>query len=272
MNLRAGVLRLGVLVALVAYGPVARAAEAPGTTLTVFAAASLQAPFTALADRFEAEHPGVRVRLNLAGTPQLATQLTQGAAADVFASADEQWMADVLAQGLVAGTPEVFARNTLAIVVPGANRAHVRDARDLARRGVTLAVALEQVPVGRYTRTTLQRLARQRGFPADYDRRVLANVVTEEENTKAVLAKVRLGEVDAGVVYRTDAGPTLAGAVTLLPIPLPDTAQVVARYPIAVVRASPVPALAQAFVELVVGNTGQSVLISHGFRPAAADR
>lgn len=248
------------------------AAAAPTTTLTVFAASSLQEPFRELAARFEAAHPGVQVRLNLAGTPQLAAQLAQGARADVFASADEHWMTDVQTRGLVSGTPEVFARNTLVLLVPRTNPARIRDARDLARRGVKVAVALEQVPVGRYTHETLRRLAARPDFPADYAQRVRANVVTEEENVKAVVAKVQLGEVDAGIAYRTDAPARLARSITVLPLPLPDTAQVVARYPIAVVRTSRAPALAQRFVDLVVGNEGQTVLMSHGFRPAAADR
>lgn len=263
-------LAAGVLLAVLAV-PTGRA-EPSATTLTVFAAASLQAPFEALAHRFEAEHPGVQVRLNLAGTPQLATQLAQGADADVFASADEHWMSDVQAKGLVRGTPEVFARNTLVLIVPRANPGRIHTLRDLARPGVKLAVTLEQVPAGRYTIETLRRLARQPGFPADYERRVRANVVTEEENVKAVVTKVQLGEVDAGFAYRTDAPARLARVLTVLPIPLPDTAQVVARYPIAVVRTSRSPALAQAFVDLVVGNAGQTVLMAHGFRPAAGDR
>ena len=196
----------------------------------------------------------------------------QGAQADVFASADEHWMNETQGKGLVRGTPEVFARNTLVLIVPRANPARIHTLRDLARRGVKLAVTLEQVPAGRYTNETLRRLGTQPGFPADYAQRVRANVVTEEENVKAVATKVQLGEVDAGFVYRTDAPARLAGAITVLPIPLPDTAQVVARYPIAVVRASRSPLLAQAFVDLVVGNAGQTMLMAHGFRPAAADR
>ncbi|MEY4070580.1 MAG: hypothetical protein RL721_1194 [Candidatus Eisenbacteria bacterium] len=266
-----GILRAAMLAALLWLAGRTEAAP-PSTTLTVFAASSLQEPFEELARRFEAAHPGVRVRLNLAGTPQLAAQLAQGADADVFASADEHWMLDVQGQGLVSGTPEVFARNTLVLLVPRRNPARIRDARDLARRGVKVAVALEQVPVGRYTQETLRRLAARPDFPADYLRRVRANVVTEEENVKAVVAKVRLGEVDAGFAYRTDAVARDARTLTVLPIPLPDTAQVVARYPIAVVRTSRAAALAQAFVDLVVGNEGQTVLMSHGFRPAAADR
>ena len=266
-----GILRAAMLAALLWLAGRTEAAPPP-TTLTVFAASSLQEPFEELAQRFETAHPGVRVRLNLAGTPQMAAQLAQGADADVFASADEHWMLDVQGQGRVNGTPEVFARNTLVLLVPRRNPARIRDARDLARRGVKVAVALEQVPVGRYTQETLRRLAARPDFPADYLRRVRANVVTEEENVKAVVAKVRLGEVDAGFAYRTDAVARYARTLTVLPIPLPDTAQVVARYPIAVVRTSRAAALAQAFVDLVVGNEGQTVLMSHGFRPAAADR
>jgi molybdate transport system substrate-binding protein len=244
----------------------------PATTLTVFAASSLQEPFGVLARRFEATHPGVQVRLNLAGTPQLAAQLAQGAAADVFASADETWMEDVRGKGLVTGTPEVFARNTLVLLIPRTNPARIRHLRDLARPGVKLAMTLPQVPAGRYTSEALRRLARQPGFPADYERRVRANVVTEEEHVKAVVTKLQLGEVDAGFAYRTDAPVRLARGLTVLPLPLPDSAQVVARYPIAVTRGSRSPGLAQAFMDLVISNEGQSVLMSFGFRPAAADR
>src|SRR6266487_5348147 len=190
--------RVAPLLALVALGsaagscPAFAGAAAPGSaTLTVFAAASLSDPFAELGQRFERARPGVTMRFNFAGSQQLATQIEQGAAADVFASADARWSGSANERSLLAGGPIVFARNRLVVIVPGANPAHLRRLQDLARPGVKVVLGAEPVPVGRYARRTLENLSRAPGFAADYSRRVLANVVSEEENVKSVVAKVQ---------------------------------------------------------------------------------
>ena len=259
-----------LLAAWLALGVAGVAPAAPRTTLTVFAASSLQAPFETLAQRFERAHPGTRVVFNFAGTPQLAAQLAAGARADVFASADERWMDDVRGKGLLGSDPERFARNRLIAIVPRTNPARIGRLQDFTRRGVKLALALENVPVGRYTRDALAQLARRPDFPPDFARRVLANGVTEEENVRAVALKVQLGEVDGGFVYRSDVSGALARYVSVFE--LPDDVSLRIAYPIALVRAGREPALARAFLDLVLSNEGQTVLMTHGFLPAATDR
>ena len=234
-------------------------------TLRVFTAASLADGFAEIARRFEHTHPGLDVRLNLAGSQQLATQIEQGAVADVFASADTRWMDYVRERSLLAGDPRVFARNRLVVILPRANPARVVALRDLARRGVKLVIGAEAVPVGRYTREAFQNLARGEGFGADYERCVLANVVSEEENVKSVVGKVQLGEADAGVVYRSDVTPAVARSVRALEIP--ESANVIAAYPIASLRAARWPQAARDFIALVLSPEGQRILRRHGLIP-----
>jgi molybdate transport system substrate-binding protein len=246
--------------------PAAHAAGRPEQTLRVFAAASLADAFREIATAFEREHPGLRVQLNLAGSQQLASQLANGAAADVFASADARWMSDVRDQSLLNGEPRVFAHNRLVVILPRTNPARIDRLHDLARRGIKLVVGADAVPVGRYSREMLQNLSRLDGFDPDYARRVMANVVSEEENVKSVVGKVQLGEADAGIVYRSDVTPALARYVRALEIPGP--ANVLASYPIAVLAGARMPDDARAFVALVLSPSGQSVLQRRGLIPA----
>ena len=162
----------------------------------------------------------------------------------------------------------MFARNRLVLIVPRTNPARIGRLEDVARRGTKLVVAADAVPVGKYTRESLQKLANTNGFPRDYDRRVLANVVSQEENVKSVVSKVQLGEADAGFVYRSDVTPAVARYVSQIEIP--DEANVIASYPIAVLKDAKNPEAAQEFVALVRSAEGQRVLQQHGLLPAAA--
>jgi molybdate transport system substrate-binding protein len=234
----------------------------------VFAAASLTDAFNELGRRLEQQNPGVRVRFNYAGSQQLVLQLQQGAEADVFASADGRWMRAAQEDGLLAGSATLFARNRLVVLVPGANPARVDALADLARPGLKIVLAAEAVPAGRYTRQALDRLAGAPGLPADYAFRVLANVVSEEDNVKAVVNKVELGEADAGFVYRSDVTPGVARATKVLEIP--DRYDAMAAYPIALLRGSKHVALARRFLELVLGDSGQAVLERHGLTRRSA--
>ncbi len=249
----------------VLVGSSSRSAAQRSTTLTVFAAASLTEPFTSLGKSFEAAHPGTTVRFNFTGSQQLVLQIQQGAKADVFASADERWMQTAKDSGLVEGEPALFAHNELVVIVPVANPAGIQRLQDLSRSGVKLVIAAEAVPVGHYTREMLAKLSSHPGFGSKYGQQVLANVASYEENVKGVIAKVELGEADAGVVYRSDA--TGAGASQVSVLTIPDAANVIASYPIAVVRGAPSPELAKAFVELVRSAPGQESLKKSGFRP-----
>ncbi len=265
---RIGPAAAAALAALSAWAPAATAQAPVEPELVVFAAASLSGAFQDLGAAFERAHPGTRVRLNLAGSQQLAVQIEQGARADLFASADERWMAFAAERRLLAGPATVFATNRLVVILPASNPGRIGRLEDLARPGGKLVVGAESVPVGAYTRQVLARLAGAPGFPAEYERKVLANVVSQEENVKAVLAKVQLGEADAGVVYRSDAVGSAARHLRLLPVPA--ARNVVARYPVARLREARAPAAAAAFLALVLGPEGQAVLTRFGLEPVAS--
>jgi molybdate transport system substrate-binding protein len=242
------------------------ALEAP-STLNVYAAASLTEAFQELGQLLERAHPGLTVRFNFAGSQQLALQIEQGAPADVFASADQRWMDYVVEKGQVVGEPPIFARNRLVVVVPRTNPARIGRLEDLTRRGTKIVLAAEAVPVGKYTRDALAKLAGAEGYPKDYDRRVLANVVSQEENVKSVVAKVQLGEADAGIVYQSDVTPSVSRYVRVFEIP--DPYNPIAIYPIAVLKSAANAEAALQFVALVTSPQGQAVLQRYGLLAAA---
>ena len=256
------------LLAVMLPGIAAAARTAPAAhTLRVFAAASLSDAFGDIARTFEASHPGTAVQLNLAGSQQLAAQLDQGAAADVFAAADDRWMATARDHGLIDGDAVVFAHNLLVLIVPRTNPARIGRLQDLAKPGVKLVVGDVAVPVGNYSRQVLQNLARSDGYAPEFAKRALANVVSEEDNVKSVVAKVQLGEADAGLVYRSDVTPAVARYVRVFTIP--DAVNVRANYPIAAVKAAPQPELARDFIAAVLSAAGQAALSRGGLLPAA---
>ncbi len=235
-----------------------------GTTLRVFAASSLTGPFMDMAKAFEAEHPGVAVALDFGGSQRMRSQLEFGAKADVFASADTVQMEALVAADLVSGTPVDFALNGLVIIaVP---EGPVNEISDLALPGVRVVLAQRNVPVGSYSRRVLENLAKDRslGLGGQFENRVLENLVSEEPNVRTVAQKVTLGEVDAGIVYRTDtARAEAAGNVRVISIPV--LANVNAQYPIAVLEEGSEPELAQAFVQFVLSESGQRILNEYGF-------
>lgn len=218
--------------------------------LTVFAAASLKAPFTALAQSFEASHPGTKVTLSFAGSSDLATQLSQGAPADVFASADPANMAKVTGAGLADGSPRNFASNTLTIAVPPANPAGITSFADLARPGTRVVVCAPQVPCG------------AAAVAVEGKTGVRLAPVSEESAVTDVLGKVASGEADAGLVYVTD---VLGAAGKVKGVPFPEAASAVNTYPIAALRGGREKNLAQAFLDEVTGAEGQKVLADAGF-------
>lgn len=258
---------LPLLLAAACWSPPTAAQEAG--TLTVFAAASLSRAFEELGGVFEHARPGIVVRFNFAGSQQLAVQLEHGARADLFASADERWMRYTEDRGLLAAPPRLFAHNRLIVIVPAGGSIPVRRLQDLARPGTKLVLAAEAVPAGRYSREVLARMEAAPGFPRGFARQVLANLVSEEENVRAVVAKIQLGEADAGMVYASDASGNAAARLTLLAIP--DELNVLASYPIAPLRGARAPGLAKAFVELLLGIEGRRILERHGFVPAARE-
>jgi molybdate transport system substrate-binding protein len=228
--------------------PSGGSSAAPGA-LKVFAAASLTAAFTQLGERFTAASGGTKVTFNFAGSQALATQVQQGAPADVFASADTTNMDKV--RDLV-GTPRPFASNLLAIVVEKGNPRGVRTLGDLASNELKVVMAAEEVPAGRYAKHVLDQAG------------VRVRPVSREDNVKAVVTKVSLGEADAGIVYVTDVA---AGGDKVEGVDVPQDQNVVATYPIATVKASRAQDQAQAFLDLVLSAEGQRVLEQHGFLP-----
>jgi molybdate transport system substrate-binding protein len=261
------ILSVGLLLIVGRSAPQVASAASTGSP-TIFAAASLTDAFTVIGTVMQQRNPGLRVTFNFAGSQQLATQIEQGAKADVFASADQRWMDYVRARGLVAGPPREFVRNFLVVIVPQANPGGINQLQDLSRKGVKLVIEAEAVPAGKYSREVLAKLDRAPGFPASYDQQVLRNVVSEEDNVKAVVTKVQLGEADAGMVYRSDVTPAVAGKVRVIDIP--SQYNVVASYPIALIAGAPNPDAGRQFIDLVLSPVGQRVLRDQHFIPLTA--
>jgi molybdate transport system substrate-binding protein len=255
-------------VALAACSP--QAAPAAPATLTVFAAASLTEAFTQIGKDFEAAYPGVTVAFNFAASNQLAQQIEQGAPADVFASANKTQMEVAISSGRIeSGTEQTFVRNRLVVVFPQDNPGEIGTLQDLARPGLQLVLAVKEVPAGQYSLDFLDKAIADPAFGASFKDAVLANVASYEENVRAVLTKVALGEADAGIVYTSDINSQAAEDVDRLDIP--DTLNTIANYPIAPLKDSEQAGTAQAFVDYVLAPAGQTVLASFGFIPTMVE-
>lgn len=267
---RAWIFLLLVMLLLSACAPHAAAtppADVPAAppesrTLTVFAAASLTDAFTEIGHSFDATHPGVTTTFNFAGSQALRTQLEQGAIADVFASANTKEMDTLVTDHLIpADSAQIFLTNILLVILPADNPAGIQTLEDLSRPAIKLVLAAEEVPVGKYARQVLDNLNALYG--TGFEAGVLANVVSYEDNVKQVVAKVQLGEADAGIVYGSDA----VAAPELKSIAIPQEYNVIAQYPIAMLSSAPEPGLAAAFVDYVLSAEGQAILQRWGFTP-----
>ena len=231
-------------------------------TLTVYAAVSLTDAFTEIGEAFEASYPGVTVVFNFGGSQNLRTQIEQGAPADVFASANVKEMDTLVAQNFVeADAVKVFLTNQLVVILPESNPAGITSLEDLSTPGLKIVLAAEEVPAGRYAREILDKLDAQ--FGADYGDRVLANVVSNEDNIRQAVTKVQLGEVDASIVYVSDA----VVVHELQRIEIPADVNVVAEYPIAPLVESRNADLADEFIAYVLSPDGQAALEKWGFTP-----
>jgi molybdate transport system substrate-binding protein len=244
-----GILVAAILCASVGAGGAAATSTRAQAGITVYAAASLTDVFPAI-DKSNT--------YSFAGSNALATQITNGAPADVFASANTTIPAQLFAQGLVQ-KPVVFTRNTLVIVVPKANPANINSIYDLAKPGLKIDVAAPAVPVGSYTLQVLDQMGLRSA--------VSANFVSQETDVRNVLTKVQLGQADAGFVYSTDA-QTVPGQVTVIKVPA--WAQPKIAYAMAVVTKSPNQAAAQAFIDKVMSKAGQATMLKYGFLPITA--
>ncbi len=259
--------RFALLMALlVALLPACGQATAEPRTLTVFAAASLTDAFTEIGQSFEAANPGVTVSFNFAGSQTLSTQIMEGAAVDVFASANHTEMDKVVEDNLIKqDAPQDFLTNKLLVILPANNPANVQTLHDLVNSGLKVILAADIVPAGKYARQILDKLAADASYGEDFKTQVLANVVSNENDVKQVVAKVQLGEADAGIVYVSDA----VAAPELKTIEIPSDFNVVAKYPIAVLNDAPQADLAASFVAFVLSSDGQATLKKWGFTPVA---
>lgn len=260
-------LALTLLLAACGGAPLAAPTEAPAASLsgplTVFAAASLTDAFTAIGEAFNAANPEVEIAFNFAGSQQLATQITEGAPADVFASANRSQMQVAIdSTRVVSGTQQTFVRNRLVVITPKDNPAGISAPSDLARPGLKLILADTSVPVGQYSLDFLAKASALPEYTAAYSETVLANVVSFEDNVRVVLTKITLGEGDAGIVYTTDAA---IEADKITQIAIPDDLNTIASYPIAPIADSANPELALAFIDFVLGPAGQQILSQYGF-------
>lgn len=234
--------------------------------MTVYAAASLTEAFTEIGRQFESSNPGTGVVFNFAGSQQLVQQIAQGAPADVFASADRKQMEAAIESGRVdSNHVQAFLTNQLVVITPKDNPADVQTLADLARPGLKLLLAAEAVPVGRYSLEFLDKASQDPKLGVAFKEAVLKNVISYEENVRAVLSKVQLGEADAGIVYSSDVASTGADEIGVLEIP--DALNVVATYFIAPLSDSPAPDLADSFVDYVSSPAGGQILSRYGFLP-----
>lgn len=223
--------------------------------VTVFAAASLQEPFTALADSFTLDHPEVRIELNFAGSSDLVAQIAEGAPADVVATADEATAARLDDEGLLLTVPQVFAENTLAVVTAPGNPAGISTLEDLADEDLAVVLCAPQVPCGAASRQVFDEAG------------VEVGPVSEERQVTDVLGKVTSGQADAGLVYVTDAVGAGDDVEVVDSAEISDAVEgIVNRYPIAVVEDTDQQAGAEAFVDHVTSEAGREVLTEAGFR------
>jgi len=235
----------------------------PSGELSVFAAASLTEPFTEMGKRLEMAYPGLKVVYNFGGSPALRTQLEQGAHADVFASADAIQMEQAKKGEVVQGETPIFVKNRLVVITPKANPGKVTEFRDLAKPGLKLDLANAKVPVGNYSRQAFSKASAEYG--SGFEKSVLGNIVSEEENVKQVVTKVQLGEADAGIVYVSDVTPKVSKDV--LTVAIPDAYNQLATYPIALTKGVQNRAAAEVFIAFVLSAEGQAILKAFHFIP-----
>jgi molybdate transport system substrate-binding protein len=257
---------LALLGALALLAPAASAAPSAQTTveLNVFAAASLNDAFKEIARTFERANPGVKVVYNFAGSQQLAAQIGQGAPADVFASANATQMNAAVNSGRIAtGSAKVFVKNRLVVITTAGGIARITRLQDLARPGLKIVLAAKAVPVGQYSLEFLDKAAQDPAFTSDYKDKVLANVVSYEDNVRSVLSKVSLGEGDAGIVYVSDVVSSPKTPVRRINIP--TNLNVIASYPIAPLSDSKNLPLAQRYVAYMFSGESRLILAKYGF-------
>lgn len=245
-----------------ASSPASAAAAAP-VELAIYGAASLKGTLDKVKTAYEAAFAGTTLTLSTDSSSALETQIEQGAPADVFLSADTTNPKKLVDKGLAAGDPVTFAGNILTIIVPVDNPAAIKSPADLAKSGIKVIAAGDAVPITKYATQLVGNLAKVTGYPAGFAAAYTANIVSKEDNVKAVVAKIELGEGDAGIVYVTDA----TASTKVATIDVPASANVPATYAGVVVKASRNAAAAKAFLAWFAGPDGQAILSGFGFLP-----
>jgi molybdate transport system substrate-binding protein len=241
-------------------------ATVPSANLSIYAAASLKAALSKAKEAYAAANPGTTLTVSTDSSAALETKIEQGAPADVFLSADTTNPKKLVDGGFASGNVVNFAGNLLTVIVPTANPAGIRSPADLAKPGIKIIAAGDNVPIQRYAVQLATNLAREAGYPANFATAYAANIVSKEDNVAALVAKVALGEGDAGIVYTTDA--KASSKVTAIAVPA--SANVPATYGGVVVRTSPNQAAATAFLSWLASPEGQAVLATFGFQPPPA--
>jgi molybdate transport system substrate-binding protein len=243
--------------------PLAGTVPATLAPITVFAAASLDKPFSIIGQAWAAQHPGSTLTFSFDASSSLRTQVEQGAPVDVFASADVGNPQALVDACLAPAPVTVFASDHLVIVVPSTDPAGIASPADLAKPGVRIVAAGDDVPITRYAEQVIANLAAQPGAPAGFADAVHANIVSREDNVGHVLSKIELGEGDAGIVYVSDA----TTATGVRPIEIPVEANVLASYGAVEVAGTSQPATAAAFLGYLSGPEAQAILAQSGFLP-----
>ena len=236
---------------------------APPAALTILGAASLKGVLDKVKTAYEAASPGTTLTISTDSSATLETQIEQGAPADVLLSADTTNPKKLVDMGLADGAAVNFAGNKLTVIVPTANPAGIKTPADLARTGVKVIAAGDAVPITKYATQLVANLAKASGYPAGFAAKYISNIASKEDNVKAIVAKIELGEGDAGIVYVTDA----KASTKVTPVDVPGTANVPATYAGVVVKASKNAAAAHAFLTWFGGPDGQAILSTFGFLP-----
>jgi molybdate transport system substrate-binding protein len=254
-----------VLVALLlgACAPATSVAPSGVGSLTVYAAASLKASLARAITTYEAGHPGTAITVSTDSSAALATQIEQGAPADLFLSADTTNPQHLVDTGVATGPVVPFCRNELVLIVPAGNPGHVTTPLDLGRPGQKVVAAGDSVPITRYANQLIRNLASASPSAAGLAAAYAANVVSKEDNVAAVVAKVALGEGDAAIVYATDA----RAESRVVAIPIPPASNVIATYGGVVVEAAPNRSAAEAFLDWLLAPQGQDLFGAFGFLP-----
>jgi len=265
------VLVLLIIAALAAAGCTGTAATQPSggqTTLTVFTAASLTGAFSEIGQAYSAQNPGVVVDFVFDGSQALRTQIEQGASPDIFVSANAKHMEALQGAGFIDNdTVKFFLENSLAVIVPVANPANITSLADLARPGVKLVIGTKDVPFGSYTREILNKMAADPVYGTAYQDAVMRNVISEETAVSTVMPKLTLGEADAAFVYKSDVLPGDRDLVRRIDIPAKYN--VIAKYPLGILKESQNSAATAVFIAFVLGPEGSAILESYGFDPVS---